>query len=184
MPSSRVSPRRAILCDGSDAIFLKLRRTPCLSTVNRGFDRRTCTRMREQRWLMLANTTASRNARVSSAVSRSSKSAPRKPRCIVNWYFIARRGTRPDRRPQFSPLDREAGRTYPIAGWDHNIIRRRCLSRLRSDGIVPLDTHRLCRAPEAPRTWILGREPDLYAARVGASAASPLRRVLAIESAT
>src|SRR5258708_4774830 len=37
---------------------------------------------------------------------------------------------------------------------------------------------------KAPRTWGLGGRPDLYAARVGASAASPLRRVLAIESAT
>jgi hypothetical protein len=33
MPSSTVSPRRVILCVGSDAIFLRVARAPCLSTV-------------------------------------------------------------------------------------------------------------------------------------------------------
>src|SRR3981189_1231050 len=133
MPSSKVSPRRAILCDGSDAIFLKLPRTPCLSTVNRGLDRRTCTRTREQWWLMLANATACRNVRVSSPVSRSSKSALRKPCCIVIWYFITRGATR--REPSFSEFSPGAGRVGvsdpPKAHTDDNIIQRNaCPQRL------------------------------------------------------
>jgi hypothetical protein len=39
-------------------------------------------------------------------------------------------------------------------------------------------------APESPRTSILSERPNPYAARVGASAAPPMRTVLAIESAT
>jgi hypothetical protein len=47
------------------------------------------------------------------------------------------------------------------------------------------DARRPGAALESPRTWILrGRDRTLYAARVGASAAPPMRTVLAIESAT
>src|SRR5882672_1774745 len=91
MPSSTVSPRSAILCAGSDASFLKVSRTPYLSTVNSVFDERTCMRMREQPCLTLSKTTARRNLLVSSAVSRSSRSALRKPRSITILYCIVRR---------------------------------------------------------------------------------------------
>ena len=40
------------------AILLRSFRTPCLSTVNRGFDKRTLMRTREHRRLMMADTTA------------------------------------------------------------------------------------------------------------------------------
>src|SRR3989475_3153833 len=89
MPISTVSPTRAILCAGSDASLLKVSRTPYRSTVNRVFDERTCTRMREQPCLTLSKTTARRNLLVSSAVSRSSRSALRKPRSIAILYCIA-----------------------------------------------------------------------------------------------
>src|SRR2546429_5430647 len=88
MPISTVSPRSAILCAGSDAIFLKVSRTPNFSTVNSVFDERTCTRTRGQRCLTLSKTTARRSLRISSAVSRSSKSALRKPRSIAILYCI------------------------------------------------------------------------------------------------
>src|SRR5204862_5120916 len=88
MPSSTVSPRSAILCAGSDASFLKVSRTPNLSTVKMVFEERTCTRTREQACLALSNTTARRNLLVSSAVSRSSNSALRKPRSIAILYCI------------------------------------------------------------------------------------------------
>src|SRR2546427_12895765 len=91
MPISTVSPTRAILCAGSDASFLKVSRTPDRSTVNSVFDDRTCTRMRGQPCLTLSKTTARRNLLVSSAVSRSSKSALRKPRSIAILYCIVPR---------------------------------------------------------------------------------------------
>src|SRR6266446_1343713 len=99
MPISTVSPTRAILCAGSDASLLKVSRTPYRSTVNRVFDERTCTRMREQPCLTLSKTTARRNLLVSSAVSRSSKSALRKPRSIAILYCIV--SGAPVRRPSF-----------------------------------------------------------------------------------
>src|SRR5881396_2549718 len=89
MPISTVSPTRAILCAGSDASLLKVSRTPYRSTVNRVFDERTCTRTRGQPSLMLSKTTARRNLLVSSAVSRSSRSALRKPLSIAILYCIA-----------------------------------------------------------------------------------------------
>src|SRR5467141_833942 len=101
MPSSTVSPRSAILCAGSAASFLKVSRTPYLSTVNKVFDERTCTRMREQPCLTLSKTTARRNLLVSSAVSRSSNSALRKPRSIAILYCIV--SGRPYGSPHLHP---------------------------------------------------------------------------------
>src|SRR5881396_1457112 len=101
MPISTVSPTRAILCAGSDASLLKVSRTPYRSTVNRVFEERTCTRTRGQRCLTLSKTTARRNLLISSAVSRSSRSALRKPRSIAILYCIA--SGAPVRPPHLHP---------------------------------------------------------------------------------
>src|SRR5256885_7003128 len=109
MPSSTVSPRSAILCAGSAASFLKVSRTPNLSTVNSVFDERTCTSTREQPCFTLSKTTARKNLLVSSAVSRSSRSALRKPRSIAILYCIV--AGAPVRRPSFlHPIHPPPGR--------------------------------------------------------------------------
>src|SRR5436853_7310402 len=149
MPSSTVSPTRAILCSGSDASFLKVSRTPDLSTVNRVFDERTRTRMREQPCLTLSKTTARRNLLVSSAVSRSSRSALRKPRSIAILYCIVPRAPCGVLLLPFSSLG-------PL-GFDRQRKRQRMTVVLFADAVD-------CQ-PEIGR--VLSGIPDRIGARVG-----------------
>src|SRR6266700_46447 len=115
MPISTVSPTSAILCAGSDASFLKVSRTPYRSTVNRVFDERTCTRTRGQPCFTLSTTTARRNLLVSSAVSRSSRSALRKPRSIAILYCIV--SGAPVRPPHLHPP--------PMGRWARPVTAKR-----------------------------------------------------------
>src|SRR5207302_3309407 len=88
MPSSSESPRRAILCDGSELSFLKYARNPDLSTVKTGFEEITQISTHDRLCLIAASATIRKKSRVSSIVSRLNSSAFKYCGSMVILYNI------------------------------------------------------------------------------------------------